>query len=230
LKVDRIMTDHDIPAALVTHVRASLSAVRPLASPARRLLALLPLAAVLLLGPPLCYAWRDNLALLPGWASWGLSIFESLAGAALLGLALRQAVPGLAVRSRWMLLAFAGAVAVFAAVSLITARVLPTPLHEPGAWSRLAWECVVMELVFAVPALVVTAWLVARALPTRPALTGVAYGLAVGLMTDAGLRLFCSIDAPSHVFAGHGGAILLGAAGSAVVAATVERIKYRRLR
>jgi len=223
------MTEHDIPAALVSHVRASLSPVRPLASPARRLLALVPLAAILLLGPPLYWEWRTNLALLPGWASWGLSIFESFAGAALLGLALRQAVPGLALRARWMLLAFGGAAVVFAAVSLITAQVLPTPLHVRSAWSRLAWECVVMELVFAVPALIVTAWLVARALPTRPALTGAAYGLAVGLMTDAGVRLFCWIDAPSHVFGAHGGAILIGALGSAAVAALVERIKYRRL-
>jgi hypothetical protein len=224
------MTEHDIPAALVSHVRANLSPVRPLASPARRLLALLPLAAFLLFGPPLYWGWRANLALLPGWVSWGLSIFESLAGAALLGLALRQAVPGLAVRTRWMLLAFGGAVTVFAAVSLVTAQVLPTPRLDPDAWARLSWECVWMELVFAVPAIIVTSWLVARALPTRPALTGAAYGLAVGLMTDAGVRLFCWIDAPSHVFAAHGGAILLGAAGSAAVAAIVERVKYRRLR
>jgi hypothetical protein len=224
------MTEHDIPAALVSHVRANLSPVRPLASPTRRLLALLPLAAFLLFGPPLYWEWRANLALLPGWVSWGLSIFESFAGVALLGLALRQAVPGLAVPTRWMLLAFAGAVTIFAAVSLITAQVLPTPQLDPDAWARLSWECVWMELVFAVPAIVVTSWLVARALPTRPALTGAAYGLAVGLMTDAGVRLFCWIDAPSHVFAAHGGAILLGAAGSAAVAAIVERVKYRRLR
>jgi hypothetical protein len=224
------MTEQDIPAALVRHVRANLSPVRPLASPARRLLALVPLAAFLLLGPPLYWEWRANLELLPGWVSWGLSIFESFAGVALLGLALRQAVPGLAVPTRWMLLAFAGAVTIFATVSLITAQVLPTPQLDPDAWARLSWECVWMELVFAVPAIIVASWLVARALPTRPALTGAAYGLAVGLMTDAGVRLFCWIDAPSHVFAAHGGAILLGAAGSAAVAAIVERVKYRRLR
>ena len=224
------MTEPEMPAALVSHVRANLSPVQPLASPARRLLALAPLAALLLLGPPLYWGWRSNLALLPGWTSWGLSIFESLTGAALLGLALRQAVPGLAVPARWMLLAFGGAAAIFMAVSLLTARVLPTPLHDPDSWARLSWECVWMELVFAVPAIAVTAWLVARALPTRPALTGAAYGLAVGVMTDAGVRLFCWIDTPSHVFAAHGGAILAGVAGSAAVATIVERIKYRRLR
>ena len=224
------MTEHDIPAALMSHVRADLNPVRPLASPARRLFALVPLAAFLLLGPPLFWGWRTDLAQMPAWTGWGLSLAESLVGAALLGLALRQAVPGLAMPRRWMLFAFAGAVAVFATVSIITAQVLPTPLQDPESWARLSWECVWMELVFAVPAIIVTAWLVARALPTRPALTGAAYGLAVGLMTDAGVRLFCWIDTPSHVFAAHGGAILIGAVLSAAVAAIVERIKYRRLR
>lgn len=55
----------------------------------------------------------------------------------------------------------------------------------------------------------------------RPSLTGAAYGLAVGLMTDAGVRLFCWIDEPLHVFAGHGGAL---------AATLIERAKYRRLR
>jgi len=224
------MTEHDIPASLVSHVRADLAPVRPLASPARRLLALVPLAAFLLLGPPLFHDWRTNFALLPGWTSWGLSIAESLGGAALLGLALRQAVPGLDLPARWIWLACAGAAGVFTAVSLITAQVLPTPPVDPSAWARLGWECIYMDLAFAAPAIVVTAWLVARALPTRPALTGAAYGLAVGLMTDAGLRLFCWIDAASHALVSHGGAMLFGALGGAAVAATVERIKYQRLR
>jgi len=223
------MTESDIPAMLASRVRENLKPVRPLASPMRRLLALAPLAALLLFGPPLYWGWRTNLALLPGWASFGLSVAESLGGAALLGLALRQAVPGLAVPTRWLLLAIAGAAAIFTTISLITAQMLPTPLHNPAAWSRRAWECVVMELVFAVPSLAISAWFVARALPTRPALTGAAYGLAVGLMTDAGVRLFCWIDEPSHVFAAHGGAILLGAAGGAAIAAGIERVKYRRL-
>src|SRR4029079_5524534 len=72
-------------------------------------------------------------------------------------------------------------------------------------------------------------WLVARALPTRPALTGAAYGLAVGLMTDAGLRLFCPIDQSLHVVAGHGGAILLGAVGGAIADSVSEGVEYRRL-
>jgi hypothetical protein len=117
----------------------------------------------------------------------------------------------------------------FTWVSFTTANVLPTPLHNPKFWTRLAWECVVDELLFAIPSLAISAWFVARALPMWPSLTGAAYGLAVGLMTDAGVRLFCWIDQPLHVFAGHGGAILIGTIGGALTAALIERAKYRRL-
>jgi hypothetical protein len=222
------MTEPSIPASLLDQVRENLNPVRPLASPSHRLLALMPLALLLFFGPPMYYGWRANLSLLPSWASWGLSAFESLGGIALMALALRQAVPGLALRTRWLLLAFASGLLLFACVALTTAHILPTPLRT-NSWARLAWECVVMELLFAIPSLAISAWLVARALPTRPSLTGAAYGLAVGLMTDAGLRLFCPIDQPLHVVAAHGGAILLGAAGGAILASVIERVKYRRL-
>ncbi|MBX5463868.1 MAG: DUF1109 family protein [Steroidobacteraceae bacterium] len=223
------MNEGNIPASLLEQVRADLRPVTPLPAPSRRLLALVPLALILFFGPPIHWGWRENFALLPGWTSWGLSALESLGGAALMGLALRQAVPGLAVRMRWMWLAFGGAVLLFASVSLTTAHVLPTPFHDASAWSRIAWECVLMELPFALPSLAISAWLVARALPTRPALTGCAYGLAVGLMTDAGMRLFCAVNQPFHVFAAHGGVILSGAIGGALTATLIERVKYRRL-
>jgi hypothetical protein len=223
------MTELDAPASLLNQVRENIGPVRPLASPSQRLLALAPLALLLFLGPPLYYHWRENLAMLPGWTSWGLSALESLGGTALMGLALRQAVPGFAVSSRWIVVAIISGLLLFTSVSLTTAHVLPTPLQDSNTLTRLAWECVFMELPFSIPSLVISAWLVARALPTRPALTGGTYGLAIGLMTDAGMRLFCWIDQPFHVVAAHGGAILLGATGGALTAAIIERVKYRRL-
>jgi hypothetical protein len=224
------MIEPNVPASLLNRVRANLVPVRPLASPSRRMLALVPLALVLFLGPPLYYQWRENLAQMAAWASWGMSALESLGGLALMGLALRQAVPGMTVRPGWMLLALAAGVLLFTGVSLTTAIVLPTPLLDPTSWRQLAWECVIMELLFAIPSLAISSWLVARALPMRPALTGAAYGLAVGLMTDAGMRLYCWIDQPLHVFAGHGGTLLLGTIGGALTAVLIERVKYSRLR
>jgi hypothetical protein len=223
------MNDVEIPAALLDRVRADLQPVVRLASPSRRLMALAPLVLMLFFGPAMYWGWRPNLALLPDWTSWGLSALESLGGAALLALALRQAVPGLAVRVQWIWLALAGGALLFASVSMTTAQVLPTPFQDSDSWSRLAWECVFMELPFAIPSLAISAWLVARALPTHPASTGGAYGLATGLMTDAGMRLFCPIDQPFHVFGAHGGVILLGATGGALTALIIERVKYRRL-
>ena len=222
------MNESNVPASLLNLVRADLEPVTPLSAPSRRLLALVPLALVLFFGPPMYWGWRANLALLPSWTSWGLSALESLGGAALMGLALRQAVPGLAVPRQWMWLAFAGAALLFASVSLTTAHVLPTRVAEASSW-QIAWECVFMELPFALPSLAISAWLVARALPTRPALTCGAYGLAIGLMTDAGMRLFCVVDQPFHVFAAHGGVISLGATGGALTATLIEHVKYRRL-
>ena len=224
------MTETNVPASLLNHVRANFEPVRPLASPLRRILALVPLAILVFFGPPMYHHWRENLAQLPGWVSWGMSALESLGGIALMGLALRQAVPGMTVRPRWILLALAAGVLLFTCVSLTTANVLPTPLHNPNSWARLAWECVVDELLFAIPSLAISAWLVARALPMRPSLTGAAYGLAVGLMTDAGVRLFCWIDQPLHVLAGHGGAVLIGTIGGALTATLIERAKQRHLR
>src|SRR5262245_43495941 len=124
------MNEGNIPASLLNVVRADLDPVTPLPAPSRRLLALIPLVLILFFGPPMYWGWRANLALLPSWTSWGLSAFESLGGAALMALALRQAVPGLAVSRRLMWLAFAGAVLLFASVQLITAQVLPTRVDE----------------------------------------------------------------------------------------------------
>jgi len=223
------MNKSNIPASLLQHVSENLKAVKPLASPSRRLMTLMPLALLLFLGPSTCYHWRDNLSLLPFWTSWGLSALESAAGIALMWIALRQAVPGMSLGARRMQLALIMGVLLFTVVSLTTANVLPTTMPDLDTWKSLARECVVMELPFAIPSLVISGWLVARALPTSPALTGAAYGLAVGLMTDAGMRLFCNIDEPLHMVGAHGGVILLGTAGGALIASLIERRKYRRL-
>jgi len=74
-------------------------------------------------------------------------------------------------------------------------------------------------------ALIAPAWLVARALPNRPALTGALCGLAVGGMGDAGLRLFCWDGGYSHVMFAHGGAIAILVAMGALSALLVERWK-----
>ena len=64
--------------------------------------------------------------------------------------------------------------------------------------------------------------------PNRPALTGAICGLGVGIMADAGVRLFCWVTEPAHVLIAHGGAIVLLMALGAACATLVERVRARR--
>jgi hypothetical protein len=81
--------------------------------------------------------------------------------------------------------------------------------------------------VFSLPALPVAGWLVSRALPMRPLLPGAACGLGVGMMADAGLRLFCRDGDLLHVLVAHGGAIAILMVLGALSARFVERRKRR---
>jgi hypothetical protein len=70
----------------------------------------------------------------------------------------------------------------------------------------------------------VSAVLVARAFPLRPALAGALYGLGSGLLADAGWRLFCHFANPAHVFGAHALAIgVVTAIGAGTAAALARR-------
>lgn len=216
-----------IPPGLLAAVESDLKPVRPLASPARRALALLPLGLALLIAIPAFWGWRSNFSALGPAVAWGLSGLQALAGLLIVGAALREAVPGREL-SRPALAATVGAALVlFAGLTFVTEHVAPAVV-PPGVWVRFAWECFWMAAASSVPILAAAAWLAARALPTRPAVAGAVYGLGAGLIADAGVRLFCWVSAPAHVLVAHGGAILFLAAAGAGAATVVERIKGRR--
>lgn len=213
-----------VPMRLAREIERDWSAVKPLASPGTRALRLLPLGFVLLVASPVYWGWRSNLGQLSPWISWGLSAVEVLAGAAALLAAFCEAVPGRAL-SRTTLALVAGAAALlFVAVTFVTHSALPN-LAPRGSEIRYVWECVGMAALFSVPALIVPGWLVARAMPGRPALTGALCGLGIGLMEDSGVRLFCWVTEPAHVLLSHGGAIVLLMVLGAASAAVVESVR-----
>lgn len=221
------MSEPRLPAELLAAVRRDLQPVRPLASPGRRALTLLPLGVALLVGLPAFWGWRNNFAAFGPALTWGLSGLQALAGLLIVGLALREAVPGRELPAPAVGLTVGAAVALFLALTLVTHHHFAVPV-PPGVWVRYAWECFGMAAVGSVPALAIVAGLAARALPTRPAVAGAIYGLGAGLMADAGVRLFCRITSPSHVLFAHGGAILLLVLAGALAATAVERWKARR--
>ena len=69
------------------------------------------------------------------------------------------------------------------------------------------FACFRTSALAALPALVFAGLLAARALPLRPLAAGALYGLGAGLMSDAGLRLYCDYSVLSHVLFAHMGAV-----------------------
>jgi hypothetical protein len=203
-------------------VRAEHRAVRPLPAPWRRVLALAPLGALLALGAPLLWGWRQNLGSLGSGLAWGLAAFQVLVGLWIVGAALREAVPGRTLSPAAVAVTVLAALGVEVGVTLLTAVEVPTTV-PPGAWPRFAWECFGVAAAAGAPVLMVCGFLAARALPERPALTGALYGLGAGLVADSGVRLFCWVTEPAHVLVAHGGAILALAVVGAVAAALVDR-------
>jgi hypothetical protein len=215
------MSKPHIPAALLSAVKRDMRPVRPLASPTRRALALLPIAIVLLVGMPIFWAWRTHGVLAP-WPSWGLSVLETALSLVVLAAGFREAIPGRELSARALSVLICVACIGFLLINATTRGPAQVPAET---WVRWIRECISMAIAFSAPALIAPAWLVSRALPNRPALTGTLCGLGVGLMADAGLRLACWDGVYAHIVLAHGGAIVLLVALGALSATLVERVK-----
>lgn len=219
------MADHPVPAALLSAVARDLAPVRPLASPLRRALALAPMGAALLIGIPMFWAWHRHVARPIAWPAWGLSALETAAGLATLAASFREAVPGREIRRRTWAVVIGLVWSCFLVIN--ASAVAPAADASIPTTARWIGECITEAAVFSLPALAVAGWLVSRALPMRPLLTGAACGLGVGMMADAGLRLFCWDGDLLHVLVAHGGAIAILMVLGALSARFVERRKRR---
>jgi hypothetical protein len=109
-------------------------------------------------------------------------------------------------------------------VTLITWRTSGLYHITPGREWFIWRICFAGTLASATPPLLVSAWLVARAFPLRPAVAGLLYGIGAGLMADAGWRLFCHFSDPGHVFGAH----LAAVAASALVGSQFASFLGRR--
>jgi hypothetical protein len=209
----------ELPPRLRAEIGRAPERVRPLRPPQTRALLLLPLGLGLMIAVPLVWGWRSNLLQLGPFVAWGLSATQALAGIAIVGAALREAIPGRELSGRALVATAGAALALFTGLTWLTSQVAPFAI-PPGVFGRWFWECFATSAEASVPALAAAAWLASRALPTRPIVAGGLYGLGAGLMADAGLRLYCQVSTPLHVILAHGAAILV-LAGSGALAATL---------
>jgi hypothetical protein len=219
------VTDSREPVKQRVHdlVARDIKPVRPLWGPGRRLILLVPIAVAAVLYAPFGYGHRDfdHLGLL---ASWGVSAIQWIAGLLILGVALRQAVPGRALSQRSILATLVGAFGLIVLVTVVTYAVEPTEM-PPGVALRFWYECVKWPMMIAAPILLVASLLAMRAFPTRPGVVGALCGLAAGVLADSGWRLACDVSAPSHVLGAHGAAVLFLAIVGAIVGIGLDTLR-----
>ncbi len=187
-------------------VAADIRPVRPLASPARRAIAVgawAPIAAALVLA--LLGARAD----LPvrGWAgTLAPAALEVAAGLALVALALAETVPARGAARVHVLAALGLAALAFVGQAAWTRGAspgvaVPDPLLSHGP------HCFALQVAVGVPALALVALMVARAAPLRAAWAGFVGGAGAGLVAEGVYHLHCPITDLRHVLIWHGAAI-----------------------
>jgi hypothetical protein len=208
------MSENIAPPQLRDRIAADLSPVAPLPKPWLRAAATLPLGIVLLFAASAIFGLRGDAGLL-GWTlTWGLSVVELALGMLLIGMALREAVPGRVWSPPVLAASLLTTLGAVVLITIATWRVSPTRIvGEPVAY--VTRVCFGYTLLAAIPVILLAGLLVARAYPLRPQIAGALYGAGAGLLSDGGWRLFCHYSDPWHVFPSHLGAVvaasLLGA-------------------
>jgi hypothetical protein len=209
----------ELPPALRAIVSRDLRPVKPLPRPAWRALPLLPIGLLLLTAAVFIFGLRRDAPRL-GWTlTWTASTLQMLFGLVMAAMALREAVPGTPLSQRTIRVAFGTALVGVTVVTWLTWIASPVFVIQPRYGGYVWRVCVAGTVVGALPALAVSAWLVARAFPLRPLIAGGLYGVGAGLMSDAGWRLFCHFSSPGHVFGAHLlGIAIAGGLGVAIAA------------
>jgi hypothetical protein len=203
------MTGDLIPSALRDAVENDLQAVRPLAPAWWRTLVVATVVAVVVTTALLVIKLqlRPDLGEMPMWLSWGASCLELIAGVFLVGLALREAVPGAAVPMGGAHTAIGTGVVLQMAVGIVTW------MHSPGVamgsdWLATSVVCLKRESSMVVPIFIVTLWLVFRALPLRAPMAGMLGGCGAAVTGDAVMHLLCPMSDLRHVLVWHTGAVV----------------------
>lgn len=222
-----------LPEALRRVVAADLTPVHPLASPARRALAValwtpLALVAIAPLGV------RADAGVL-GWGlTWGAALLGNAAGLILVGLALAAAVPGRGV-SREVAVAAVAVAALAAGANGWLVRNASEGLPVGHMRRSVGPACFLLTALLGLSALAMVGALVVRAAPLRARLAGFLGGAGAGLMAESAYHVHCPITDARHLLVWHAGAVaavvLAGlAAGSAWERREAARMLARRAR
>ena len=151
---------------------------------------------------------RPDMEQLPMWLSWGCTALQLGIGVLLLGMALREAVPGQGVPLGAVALGVGTAVLIQILVGIATWMHSTGMPLETGHGLSAGITCTTHDVAMALPALLVTLWLVFRALPLRPSIAGLLGGAGAAVTADAVTHILCPMSDLRHVLVWHTGALI----------------------
>ena len=173
------------------------------------------------------YTLRPDMNALPMWLSWGCTALQILVGIILIGMALREAVPGNRVPAGSIALAVCTGVAMQILIGIATWMHSPgVPLLD-GIGLTAGLACTTHETFLALPALACTLWLVFRALPLRPSAAGLLGGSGAAVIADAANHLICPMSDLRHVLVWHTGKLFGLMFVGWFIGKVWERIRFR---
>jgi hypothetical protein len=151
---------------------------------------------------------RPDMEQLPMWLSWGCTALQLGISVLLLGMALREAVPGQGVPLGAVALGVGTAVLIQILVGIATWMHSTGMPLEKGHGLSAGISCTTHDVAMALPALLVTLWLVFRALPLRPSIAGLLGGAGAAVTADAVTHILCPMSDLRHVLVWHTGALI----------------------
>jgi hypothetical protein len=223
------MSTSPVPDTLRRAVASGLQPVRPLSPVWVRTLLAMAVAAVGLgvVVAAFNLSLRPDMDQIPMWLGWGCTALQLVIGVVLIGMALREAVPGGGVPSGAVAVAVGTGVLMQVLVGVATWMHSPGVPYVTGQGLGVGVGCSTHDLALGLPALVATLWLVFRALPLRPSVAGLLGGTGAAVAADSVNHIICPMSDLRHVLVWHTGVLcglmLLGWA----VGTIWERARFR---
>ena len=217
----------DRAEALFAEIRRDLQPVRPLRLSHGFFIALSLLCAVLLGILVIYFGLRSDREVLAEVWFWGLVGVEVAAAAAVLGLNLRQAIPGRRLNRPLLAAATVAVGAVHLAGCALAFQKSPVPTPAGQEWGYWIF-CLCVEVAIGLPLVVLALIVLRRGLVASPAQAGFFGGLGAGLLGEALWRLICPYSDLTHAVAAHTGGIVVLALLGMGLAVLWDRHALRR--
>ncbi len=207
----------DIPGfeALQAKLDDALAPVSPLRIAPRLIPALLLVVAVSAVVLLVAAGIRHDAAQLgPLWLVVP-SLFELAAAFIVIGLGIREAIPGSVGHRAMVGISLVAACTIQLTVAALTAYRSPLG-HAPHSTSREVLWCLTAVTLIALPTLAIGFRVLASGLPSRPGRGGLYIGIGAGLVADAIWRLYCPLGHFEHIARAHlsGLALAIGIGGA----------------